>query len=91
MAIELRQLRESDDRTKFRSGHADLDRFFARFAGQNQFRLHIGTSYVAVDDSRTIVGYVTVEAGEIEVRPIPKLMCLELGSIPVSDDALPGT
>ena len=44
MAIKIRALRDADDRTTFRSGHADLDRFFAQFAGQNQFRLHIGTT-----------------------------------------------
>jgi hypothetical protein len=32
-----------------------------------------------------------VEAGEIEARPIPKPMYLELGAIPISDDAPPGT
>lgn len=175
MAIVVRQLRERDDRTMFRSGHADLDGLFARYAGQNQFRLHIGTTYVAVDDGGEIVGYVTVaacsvevagklakrfpaypipalriarmavadrlrrsgvgtrlmkavfviardqartsgcafvavdakpgaesyyecwgfealpvEAGELEARPIPKPMFLELGAIPKTDDALPG-
>jgi hypothetical protein len=36
-------------RTAFRSGDPDLDRFLVKYAGQNQFRHHIGTSYVAVE------------------------------------------
>lgn len=40
--IEVRLLRQEDDRSQFRSGQPDLDRFFARYAGQNQFRHHIG-------------------------------------------------
>ena len=30
-----------------RGGDEDLDRFFRKYAGQNQFRLHVGTTYVA--------------------------------------------
>jgi hypothetical protein len=40
--IEIRALRELDNRASFRSGDADLDRFFQQFAGQNQFRHHLG-------------------------------------------------
>jgi predicted N-acetyltransferase YhbS len=72
MTILVRQLRESDDRTTFRSGHADLDVFFARYAGQNQFKLHIGTTYVAVDESGSIVGFLTVASCSIEVAGLPK-------------------
>ena len=42
-------LQESDDRTQFRSGDEDLDRFLHKYAGQNQFRHHIGTTYVALE------------------------------------------
>lgn len=48
--IEIRSLQINDDRKSFSSGDADLDRFFHKYAGQNQFRLHIGTTYVALDD-----------------------------------------
>ena len=60
-----RPLRKADDRSAFRSGDADLDRFFHTYAGQNQFRHHIGTTHVAVEGSR-ILGYATVAPGEIE-------------------------
>lgn len=83
MPIRVRQLREADDRRAFRSGHDDLDRFFQRFAGQNQFRLHIGTTYVAVDDAGTIVGFVTVASCSIEVKDLPKKLAKKLPSYPI--------
>ena len=70
MALVIRQLRETDDRSGFRSGHADLDTFFHRYAGQNQFRHHIGTTCVVLDDD-VIVGYATVASCSIEVRSLP--------------------
>lgn len=72
--IEVRALRPDDDRSKFRSGQPDLDRFFHRYAGQNQFRHHIGITYVAVDDKaeqQPIVGFATVSASQIEVTDLP--------------------
>jgi len=63
--MEIRALRPDDDRASFESGDDDLDRYFHRFAGQNQFRHQIGTTYVAVDGSR-ILGYVTIAAAQIE-------------------------
>lgn len=65
--MEIRALRETDDRTAFRSGDPDLDRFLVKYAGQNQFRHHIGTTYVADEDGR-IVGYATVAPGQIEIE-----------------------
>lgn len=70
MAIEIRRLRPGDDRSRFQSGNIELDRFFRRFAGQNQFRHHIGTTYVAVEDE-TIHGFVTVAAAEVEIADLP--------------------
>ncbi|MBI3892815.1 MAG: GNAT family N-acetyltransferase [Candidatus Wallbacteria bacterium] len=67
--MEIRPLSASDVRDTFRSGDPDLERFFSRFAGQNQFRHHLGTTYVAVDTGR-ILGYVTVAAGQVEAESI---------------------
>ncbi len=69
-SIEVRKLRPEDDRAAFRSGNADLDRFFQRFAGQNQFKHHVGTTYVALD-AGAIVGFATVAASAIEVKELP--------------------
>jgi GNAT superfamily N-acetyltransferase len=71
MPISIRRLRPDDDRSRFRSGNIDLDRFFQRFAGQNQFRHHIGTTYVAVDDG-SILGFATVAPSEIASEGVPE-------------------
>jgi predicted N-acetyltransferase YhbS len=68
--MEIRPLRETDDRTAFRSGDLDLDRFLAKYAAQNQFRHHVGVTYVAVDRGH-LVGYATVAAGEIDGENLP--------------------
>ena len=68
--MEIRALREPDDRSAFRSGDPDLDRFLPQFAGQNQFKHHIGVTYVAVQTDG-IVGYVTVSAGHVEIDELP--------------------
>jgi GNAT superfamily N-acetyltransferase len=62
--VVVRPLARSDDRSDFGCGDIELDRFFQRYAGQNQFRHHIGNTYVAVDGER-ILGFVTVSPGEI--------------------------
>lgn len=68
--MEIRALLESDDRSGFDSGDMELDRFFRRFAGQNQFRHQIGVTYVAVQDDR-VVGFATVSPGSLEIENIP--------------------
>lgn len=68
--MEIRALRADDDRTAFRSGVADLDRYLHQFAGQNQFRHHLGVTYVAVED-RAILGFATVAAAHIEIDDLP--------------------
>ena len=68
--VQVRKLRPEDDRTQFRSGDLELDRFFHRFAGQNQFRHHIGTTYVAVEDG-ALLGFATVAPSAIEVKALP--------------------
>jgi predicted N-acetyltransferase YhbS len=70
MRIEIRPLRSDDDRSSFSSGDVELDRFFRKYAGQNQFRLHIGTTYVASTDG-IAVGYVTVAPGSIVIERLP--------------------
>lgn len=67
---DIRALRPTDDRSDFQSGDIDLDRFLLRFAGQNQFKHHIGVTYVATEADR-ILGYATVAPGQIEVADVP--------------------
>jgi GNAT superfamily N-acetyltransferase len=80
--MEIRALRDTDDRTAFRSGDADLDRFLAKYAGQNQFRHHIGVTYVALDAER-IIGYATVAAGALEAENLPSSRRRKLPGYPL--------
>lgn len=68
--IEIRPLNKNDDRSGFSCGQGDLDRFFEHYAGQNQFKLHLAVSYVAVFDDR-IVGFATLAASSIERESLP--------------------
>lgn len=70
MTVELRALRPEDDRQRFRSGDAALDLYFHRYAGQNQFRHHVGVTYIAVDGG-TILGFATVTAASVDADDLP--------------------
>jgi len=83
VAFKIRRLTPSDDRTTFRSGNVELDRFFERFAGQNQFRHHIGTTYVAVEESGAIIGFATVAPSEVMTARLPKKAAKSLPAYPV--------
>ncbi len=68
--IEIRPLARDDDRTDFSCGQPELDRFFEHYAGQNQFKLHLAVTYVAVVEGR-IVGFATVAASSLERASMP--------------------
>jgi GNAT superfamily N-acetyltransferase len=80
--IEVRKLLASDDRTRLRSGNPDLDRFFQKYAAQNQFKLYVGTTYVAVDTG-TILGFVTLTVSAIEVDDLPLALGRRLPRYPL--------
>lgn len=82
MEIEVRRLESDDDRAAFSSGDPDLDRFFHRFAGQNQFRHHIGTTYVGVVEG-SLAGYVTLSASHIEGEAVPVKLRRRLPDYPL--------
>lgn len=70
--IRIRRLERGDDRTALRCGDAWLDEFLRRYAAQNQFRHHLGVTYVAVDEpTRIVVGYVTLSAASLAVEAPP--------------------
>jgi len=69
MQIEIRKLQKRDNRKEFRSGDIEIDRFFIKFADQNQFKHKIGTTYVAVESKTlNIVGYATVSIGSLNIE-----------------------
>ena len=80
--VRVRRLEPRDDRSGFRSGNIDLDRFFQRYAGQNQFRHHIGTTYVAVQGGQ-ITGFVTVSSGEMVAEKLTKSLRKRLPAYPL--------
>ena len=63
--VDIRPLARDDDRSDFSCGQPILDRFFEHYAGQNQFKLHLAVSYVAVVDAR-ILGFATVAPASVE-------------------------
>jgi len=69
-AAEIRPLARDDDRSGFTCGEPDLDRFFEHYAGQNQFKLHLAVTYVAVVAGR-IAGFAAVAASSLERETIP--------------------
>jgi GNAT superfamily N-acetyltransferase len=80
--ISVRRLRPDDERKDFRSGNIELDRFFLRYAGQNQFRHHIGTTYVAVEEG-AIFGFATVAASELTSARIAAAARKRLPAYPI--------
>ena len=80
--IRIRRLDPRDDHSGFRCGNIDLDRFFQRYAGKNQFRHHIGTTYVAVQGDH-ITGFVTVSSGEMVAENLSKTLRKHLPSYPL--------
>ncbi|MFI3222153.1 MAG: hypothetical protein QX191_03860 [Methylococcaceae bacterium] len=80
--LEFRVLDAQDNRKNFCCGSIELDRFFQQYAGQNQFRHHIGITYVLVNKS-SITGFVTVSAGEITSEKLPTDIRIRLPEFPL--------
>lgn len=70
-AVEIRLLARDDDRSTFSCGEPALDRFFQQYAGQNQFKLHLAVTWVAVGRDQ-ILGFATVAASAIERAAVPE-------------------
>jgi len=91
MNLEIRRLRESDDRRALDCGDAALNTFFARCAGQNQFRYRISATYIAAD-ATLLLGFSTVSPGVLDEDdreslatklpryPVPVLRLCRLGT-----------
>ena len=67
----IRRLLAGEDASRFRCGDPEYDIFLQRYAGQNQDRLFVGTTYAALDGQR-VVGYVTVAVGQLDRDDLPK-------------------
>lgn len=80
--VKIRLLAQQDDRAQFCSGNIELDRFFQRFAGQNQFRHHIGSTYISVLANR-ITGFATVSTGELTADIVSEHLKRKLPAYPI--------
>lgn len=69
--INIRLLKKSDNRSNFSCGEIEIDYYFQKFAGQNQFKHFVGTTYISTDD-KTIFGFVTVSAGSLMRDDLPQ-------------------
>ena len=69
-AVDIRALARDDDRSDFSCGQADLDRFFEHYAGQNQFKLHLAVTYVALIDGK-VAGFATIAPSSLERASVP--------------------
>ncbi|CAA6809743.1 MAG: Unknown protein [uncultured Sulfurovum sp.] len=68
--ISIRILKKSDNRSSFSCGEIELDYFFQKYVGQNQFKHYIGVSYVATDE-QNIFGFATVSVGSLMRDDLP--------------------
>ncbi len=82
MEIEIRILKKKDDRDSFSCGDISLDYFFQRFAGQNQFKHYIGTTYIATDN-KNILGFVSVSTGSLIKDNLPQKQRKKLPHYPL--------
>jgi len=84
MRVEIRKLEKRDNRADFSSGDIEIDRFFIKYAGQNQFRHKISTTYIAVDsNSQKILGYATVTVSSVKVAGLSEFDHLPGYPLPV--------
>jgi GNAT superfamily N-acetyltransferase len=80
--MDVSPLAATDDRASFCCGDPDLDRFFHRYAGQNQFKHHLGVTYVGVEGA-DIRGFATVTAGNLQIDALPVAMRRKLPAYPL--------
>ena len=71
MEIEIRKLEKRDNRANFSSGNIEIDRFFIKYAGQNQFKHKIGVTYIAVEvKTQKIIAYATVSSSSLSINEL---------------------
>ena len=69
-SLDIRPLRKEDERGDFSCGQVELDRFFHHYAGQNQFKLHVAVTYVALINEM-VVGFATVAVTGLTRETLP--------------------
>lgn len=83
MALHIELLEARHRRTGFNCGEPALDTFLTNLAGQQQ-RRNFGRTYVALaEDGLTVVGFVTVSAGQVATADMPAELKLPRYPAPV--------
>ncbi len=82
MIVEIRELEKSDDRSTFDCGDETLNLYFRKYAGENQFRHHIGVTYIAVNNGN-ILGFATVSPASLDSDMLPNGKKLPFFPVPV--------
>ncbi len=80
--ISVRLLRPEDERSDFSCGNIELDYYFQKFAGQNQFKNYIGSNYVAVKEGE-VLGFISVSSGELLAESLTPGMKKALPAYPL--------
>ncbi len=83
MVINIRLLKSTDERRGFSCGEIELDYFFQQFAGQNQFKHYIGSTYIATDE-KSIFGFINVSTGDLLRNSLPLKLRKRLPNYPLS-------
>ena len=61
---EVRLLTPQDNRQDFSCANIELDYYFQKFAGQNQFKNYIGSNYVVIENG-VVLGFASVTTAEL--------------------------
>src|SRR4051794_845022 len=74
MAIFIRRLDRQDEVDGFDCGDVPLNNYLKRHAWENQDKISIGVSYVAIDEiaPRTVLGYFTVAMASVPRSAFPR-------------------
>ena len=74
MAIVIRRLEEQDEVESFDCEDAALNNYLKRHAWENQAKISIGVSYVAVDEAfpRSVIGYFTSAMAGVKRDAFPR-------------------
>lgn len=87
MQINIGRLDKDHDRAAFDCGDSELNKYLRLFAGQNQFKHFVGTTYVATEQDQPfiILGYYTLAATSVpfySVVEFPDLKKLPYKDVP---------
>ena len=80
--LKLEKLKPDHQVEEFACGHEALDRYLRRFAWANQ-KAEAAQTYVAVHESRTVIGYYSLAVGQVTFDDAPERLAKGLARHPV--------